>query len=151
MASIDLRYVLDAAIDLLLKHPKFKGVHVEKLFKDVPMIKGDLVLLQQAFMNMLINSAQALHEGGVIKVACRPATRTPRQVVVSITDNGCGIPAHDLPRVFDPFFSTKNADDGTGIGLSLTYWIIQDHGGRIGVESTPGKGTKFTVYLPMKQ
>ena len=151
MASIDLRYVLDAAIDLLLKHPKFKGVHVEKLFKDVPMIKGDLVLLQQAFMNMLVNSAQALRDGGVIKVACRPAMRTPRQVVVSITDNGCGIPAHDLPRVFDPFFSTKNADDGTGIGLSLTYWIIQDHGGRIGVESTPGKGTKFTVYLPMKQ
>ena len=146
--SIDIRKVLDTSIDMLSKHPKFRKVLVYTKYKKVPLILGDPVLLEQAFINMLINSAQAVGVKGIISVEC--TTNMDRQIMVSISDNGCGIPEDDIPKVFDPFFSTKNADVGTGIGLSLAYWIIQDHGGRISVESTPGKGTIFTSFIPVE-
>jgi PAS domain S-box-containing protein len=146
--SIDIRKVLDTSIDMLSKHPKFRKVLVYTKYKKVPLILGDPVLLEQAFINMLINSAQAVGVKGIISVEC--TTNMDRQIIVSISDNGCGIPEDDIPKVFDPFFSTKNADVGTGIGLSLAYWIIQDHGGRISVESTPGKGTIFTSFIPVE-
>jgi len=148
--EMDVRTVLDAGIEMLSKHPDFKKVKVERSYQDVSSISGDPVLLQQAFMNMLINSAQALQCKGVIKVGCGYDNARGTQVVVTIRDNGCGIPEEDIPKIFDPFFSTKNVEDGTGIGLSLTYWIIQDHGGRISVESRVGKGSTFTTYLPVK-
>jgi len=147
--DIDMRKVLDTGIDMLIKqHPMFKDISVERIYRSTPIISGDPVLLQQAFMNMLLNSAQASGDKGVITVTCGSDRFRGRQVVVAITDTGCGIPEEDIPRVFEPFFSTKEADDGTGIGLSLAFWIIQDHGGRINVESTPGKGSVFTTYLP---
>jgi PAS domain S-box-containing protein len=146
--SIDIRKVLDTSIDMFSKHPKFRKVHVYTKYKEVPFILGDPVLLEQAFINMLINSAQAVGSKGIISVEC--TTNMDRQILVSISDNGCGIPEDDISKVFDPFFSTKNADVGTGIGLSLAYWIIQDHGGRINVESTPGKGTIFTSIIPVE-
>jgi two-component system NtrC family sensor kinase len=147
--DIDIRSVLDEGIEMLIKHPKFKGIKVERNYHAIPVIRGDSVLLQQAFMNMLINSAQALDGSGVIGVECRPDRTRGTQVIVAIKDAGCGITEEDIPRVFEPFFSTKEADDGTGIGLSLTYWIIQDHGGMISVESSVGKGSTFTTYLPV--
>lgn len=147
--DLDMRQVLDAGIDMLIKqHPRFKCISVKRIYRSTPIISGDPVLLQQAFMNMLLNSAQASSDKGVITVTCGADRFRGRQVVVAITDTGCGIPEEDIQRVFEPFFSTKNADDGTGIGLSLAYWIIQDHGGRINVESAPGKGSSFTTYLP---
>ncbi len=147
--DIDVRKVLDTGIDMLIKqHPMFKNIRVERIYRSTPIISGDPVLLQQAFMNMLLNSAQASGDKGVITVTCGSDRFRGRQVVVAITDTGCGIPEEDIPRVFEPFFSTKEADDGTGIGLSLAYWIIHDHGGRISVESAPGKGATFTTYLP---
>ena len=147
--DIDVKRVLDAGIDMLIKqHPRFKCIRVERSYRTIPIISGDPVLLQQAFMNMLLNSAQASGDNGVITVTCGADRFRGRQVVVAITDTGCGISEEDIPRVFEPFFSTKEADKGTGIGLSLAYWIIQDHGGRISVESAPGKGATFTTYLP---
>ena len=148
--DFDIRNVLDAGIEMLMKHPKLKGVKVERSYHEVSVIRGDPVLLQQAFMNMLINSGQALSGNGVISVRCGPDNTRGSQVVVAIADTGCGIPEEDIPRVFEPFFSTKDVDDGTGIGLSLAYWIIQDHGGRISVESAIGKGSTFTTYLPVR-
>jgi PAS domain S-box-containing protein len=148
--EIDVRNVLDAGIEMLMKHPDFNKVKVERSYQDVSAISGDPVLLQQAFMNMLINSAQALRCDGVIRVGCGNDHTRGTQVVVTIRDSGCGISEEDIPKIFEPFFSTKNVDEGTGIGLSLTYWIIQDHGGRISVESIVGKGSIFTTYLPVK-
>ena len=148
--DVNLHSVLNAGIEMLNKHPKFKKVNVERYFESIPILRGDPVLLQQAFMNMLINSAQAIEDKGIIKVECKPISAgMGRQIMVSISDNGCGIPEEDLPRLFDPFFSTKKAEDGTGIGLSLAYWIIQDHGGRITVDSAFGSGTTITIFLPM--
>lgn len=149
--EIDVRNVLDAGIEMLMKHPDFKKIKVERHYQDVACISGDPVLLQQAFMNMLINSAQALQCHGVIKVECGYDKARGTQVVVTIRDGGHGIPESDIPNIFEPFFSTKSVDEGTGIGLSLTYWIIQDHGGRISVESVVGKGSAFTTYLPVKE
>jgi PAS domain S-box-containing protein len=148
--DIDVRNVLDAGIEMLMKHPNFKKVKVDRSYQDVSIVSGDPVLLQQAFMNMLINSAQALQCVGVIRVGCGCDNTRGTQVIVTIRDSGCGIPEEDIPKVFEPFFSTKNVNDGTGIGLSLAYWIIQDHGGRISVESVVGKGSIFTTYLPVK-
>jgi PAS domain S-box-containing protein len=146
--DVDITMVLDTSIEMLSKHPKFKKVCVEKKYETVPLVLGDPVLLEQAFINMLINSAQAAGEKGMIKVEC--TTDRERHIIVSIADNGCGISGEDLPKVFDLFFSTKKTE-GTGIGLSLSYWIIQDHGGRISVESTLGKGTTLTTFIPAKR
>ena len=80
------------------------------------------------------------------------AQRAPeiQNVVVEIEDNGCGIPPEDLPRIFDPFFTTKPVGQGTGLGLSVSYGIIRDHGGSIEVDSAPGRGTTFRILLPVK-
>ena len=72
-------------------------------------------------------------------------------MIIEIVDNGCGIPAEVLPQIFDPFFTTKAVGDGTGLGLSITHGIVQDHGGRMEVESTPGQGTCFRVILPVSR
>jgi signal transduction histidine kinase len=69
---------------------------------------------------------------------------------VEVIDNGKGIPADVMPKIFDPFFSTKEIGKGTGLGLSISYKIVQQHGGKIDVESAPGKGTRFAVHLPLK-
>ena len=104
------------------------------------------------FLNLLVNAMQAIEathrEDGRIAIDTRSKGR---EVVVEITDNGCGIPADVLPRIFDPFFTTKAVGDGTGLGLSITHGIVQDHGGRLEVESTPGQGTCFRVILPVSR
>jgi len=99
-------------------------------------------------MNVLYNGAQATDGVGKVEVSCSGVYGMGNQVEISIKDNGRGIPKKDLPRIFEPFFTTKSEDSGTGIGLSLVYWIIQDHKGRIEVESEVGKGTAFTIILP---
>jgi CheY-like chemotaxis protein len=109
----------------------------------------------QAFSNLLINAAQAMPGGGVVRCTVTdvhvgqeltPALPAGRYVRVRVSDNGCGISAEDLPRVFDPFFSTKQ--QGRGLGLATTHTIVGTHGGRIGVTSEVGVGTTFEVLLP---
>jgi signal transduction histidine kinase len=110
--------------------------------------------LQQALTNLVVNAIHAMPDGGRIEVTIdrdrlisaqgeRPSLR------VRVRDEGLGIPAEDLPHVFEPFFTTKDVGEGTGLGLSVTHGIIEDHGGRIGVESAPGIGTSFTIHLPL--
>jgi signal transduction histidine kinase len=97
-------------------------------------------------MNLLVNAAQAIPERGTI------AIRTGQEqewVWVEISDTGVGIPEEHLKRIFDPFFTTKPVGKGTGLGLSLAYGIVQKHKGRLEVESTPGKGTRFRIWLPV--
>jgi len=122
---------------------------VKKHLLETPLIHGDAVLLQQAFMNMLFNAAQATRAGGAITVTSTFRGGLDWEVEVIIADTGTGIPEHDLPRIFDPFFTTKETDKGTGLGLSLAYWIIKDHGGRITAESAVGRGTSLHVFLPV--
>lgn len=146
--TVNIQDVLNASIDFVSRHALFQKVEVERNFHPVPFIRGDPVLLQQAFMNVLYNGAQAIDGTGKLTVSCTGIYGMGNQVEISIRDTGRGIPKDDLPRIFEPFFTTKSEDSGTGIGLSLVYWIIQDHKGRIEVESEVGKGTAFTVTLP---
>lgn len=145
---IDIRDVLNAALDLIARHDLFRKITIEKNLFDTPLIHGDPVLLQQAFMNILFNAAQAMNGGGNLKVTCTFRGGLSREVEVIIADNGVGIPKDDIPKIFDPFFTTKESDKGTGLGLSLVYWIFKDHGGRITVESEIGQGTTIHTFLP---
>ena len=117
------------------------------LEEGLPLLRGNANQLQQVFMNLLINAQQAMGpQGGSVRVATR--RRGADRVEIAVQDTGSGIPKEIQERIFDPFFTTKPNGKGTGLGLSVTYGIVKDHGGEIGVDSEPGKGTTFTIVLP---
>lgn len=97
---------------------------------------------------MLMNAAQAIDKDGKITLQTRAQEE---EVSISISDSGKGIPAEHLGRIFEPFFTTKPPGEGTGLGLSLSYSIVRRHGGRIEVQSAPGRGATFTVHLPVRR
>jgi signal transduction histidine kinase/HAMP domain-containing protein len=111
---------------------------------DLPRVSADSSLLRQALLNLALNAVQAMSSGGVLRFECRRAA--DRQVELVIADTGVGIPPEHLSRIFDLYFTTKDA--GSGIGLSMVYRTIQLHDGHIEVQSTPGRGTTFTIRLP---
>jgi signal transduction histidine kinase len=106
--------------------------------------------INQVILNLLLNAQQAIEgtgrDGGRIEIGTQ-ANR--REVVLEITDDGCGIPQEIHARIFDAFFTTKPVGAGTGLGLSISHSIVSDHGGRIELESTPGQGSRFRVILPV--
>ena len=137
---------------LLAKH-LMKSVTVEKNFGAIPDVVCSPSQINQVFLNLITNAAQAQEGMSAAKIVLN--TRASQfngkdGVTVEVIDNGKGIPADVLPKIFDPFFSTKEIGKGTGLGLSISYKIIEQHGGRIEVESAPGKGTHFAVHLPLK-
>jgi signal transduction histidine kinase len=103
--------------------------------------------LNQVFLNVLANAVQACGQGGAVEMRTRDDTEGG--VVVEIADNGCGIRPEHLPHIFEPFFTTKPVGQGTGLGLSVSYGIVRDHGGRIEVESEVGRGSTFRIRLPV--
>jgi signal transduction histidine kinase len=103
--------------------------------------------IKQVFMNLLMNARQAIGKKGAIAVSTHYDAQQ-HQVQIRVSDNGCGIEPQFLTRIFDPFFTTKATGEGTGLGLSVSYGIIKDHGGDIVVSSDPGAGSTFTVILP---
>lgn len=165
-AEMDLNECISEVLKVV-KHPfKQDWVEVEAwLAPDLPLIVGDKEKLKQVWMNLLNNAYDAVGKGGVITVATRQCPGA-RSVLVTIADNGSGIKAEDLNRVFDPFFTTKGSSGGTGLGLSVSFGIIQDHKGRISAvspippthrgmlpsaENPGGPGTIFLVELPVSQ
>jgi signal transduction histidine kinase len=110
-----------------------------------PRINGDPDQLKQVFLNILTNAIQALTTGGTLKVNIEPRDES---VVIAFEDNGTGIPHERLPDIFNPFMTTK--EDGTGLGLSMAQRIVEEHGGRIEVQSVFGEGSTFSVVLPGK-
>jgi two-component system, NtrC family, sensor kinase len=125
-----------------------KAVAVDRQFGDIPPITCAPSQINQVFLNLITNAVQALPAtGGAITLTTRAQAEG---VVVEVADNGKGIPPEILPKIFDPFFTTKEAGKGTGLGLSISYKIVEQHGGRIKVDSVVGKGTRFTVWLPLK-
>jgi signal transduction histidine kinase len=107
--------------------------------------------IKQVFMNLVMNAKQAIAKEGEIRIRTRyvPSEGTGGVVYVDVEDTGCGIQPKDLSRIFDPFFTTKSTGEGTGLGLSVSYGIVKNHGGDILVQSEPGKGSTFTVVLPV--
>jgi signal transduction histidine kinase len=116
---------------------------------DLPAVLGDPVELQQALLNILMNAVDACPMGeGVVTVSARPLERA---IVVSVADNGCGMDEEELARCMDPFFTTKDVGEGTGLGLSVAHSIVTNHGGRIDIQSERGRGTTVTLTLPLAQ
>ena len=155
--ALDLREVVRQILGLRETQLGLSGIRVETEFgEDVPRAEGDSHQLQQVFLNLILNAEQAIVGSGVggrrtgdrirITTSAR-AVGDATWVVARVADNGPGIPAAVLPRVFEPFFTTKKVGEGTGLGLSVSYGIVEHHGGRLSVESEPGR-TVFTLELP---
>lgn len=120
-----------------------------ELFEDIPSIKADVQLIQEVIMNLLINSYDAIEDNG--KIVIRSGLIDRDSVYFSIEDTGSGISKEDLEKIFDPFYTTKDPGEGTGLGLWVSLNIIENHNGRITVSSTPKMGTTFTVNLPVEE
>ena len=146
---IDPRAVLDAAASMVDSHIRYRA-RLLRDYQEVPQILGNHDRLVQVFVNLLLNAAQAVGEGGTSRNHIRIATRTDGEgrVVIEVEDSGAGIPVADLGQIFDPFFTTKPVGEGTGLGLWVCHSIVTGHGGSIAVDSREGEGTTFTVTLP---
>jgi signal transduction histidine kinase len=150
-AAVDVRQVMEQTLALRVNHLTLSGIAVDREFDDtLPVINGDAQQLEQVFLNLLLNAEQAILESKpqgriLLRARLRPDGRA---ILASVTDDGPGIPAEALPRVFEPFYTTKTVGMGTGLGLSVSYGIVQEHGGRLSVASRPG-ATTFTLELPV--
>ncbi len=145
--SFDVRLGLESTLNIAWHELKYKA-EINNQLSDIPQIECIPSQLNQVFMNLLINASQAISERGTITL------RTQRDgdwVIIEIEDNGCGIAAEDISRLFDPFYTTKEVGFGTGLGLSVSYSIIQKHSGQITVQSKLGSGSCFSIRLPIKQ
>lgn len=151
--KVDINHLIEKTIFLNSNLLKINRIAVEKNFSpNIPDITGSDDQLQQVFMNIISNAAEAVENSGsgVLKIETLYST-VKDAVIISFHDTGVGIPSENIPNLFEPFFTTKKIGKGVGLGLSVAYGIIQEHRGTLGVESAPGKGTTFTVELPVKQ
>jgi len=144
----DLNTIVHTALDLLQAQSVFKDIEVALDLSATPVeIVCNPSQIQQAFTNLLVNAAEAISGRGTIEVrSWRDASRM--MAAVSFADSGSGMAPESLEQIFEPFFTTKQAGHGTGLGLTIVYGIIETHGGNIKVESRPGEGTTFTLWLP---
>ena len=146
--NVDLEELVDKTARLLDNEIKLNNIRfVKDVSNSVPRIQLDKGGLQQVLLNLFVNSIQAMGKDGELKVVIGP-TETPGEVRIDVIDNGPGIPAESLNQVFDPFFTTKKEGIGTGLGLSVSYNIIKKNGGRMEVQSRPGEGACFSIFLP---
>jgi len=122
------------------------GARIETEYADLPPLPCDAQRLKQVFLNLVVNAAHAVSDGGRIRVA---TSTTEDTALVTVEDDGCGMPLDVVERIFDPFFTTKGVGAGTGLGLSIAHEIVRSHRGQIWCESAPGRGTAFHVQLPL--
>jgi len=155
VAEVDVNRLIESVFSLVDYEVRFEDIEIVKsLDPDLPVIKGDEERLSQVFFNLLSNAKDAMPEGGRMEVSTRALVEDtgPEEeagsVEIVFQDTGCGIGEEDIHKIFDPFFTTKSAGSGTGLGLSVSYGIIQDEGGEISVKSRPGEGARFTILLP---
>ena len=150
-ARIDINACAEEILSVLEHQMQKSGVRVDRRFDpDLPLITADDQMLKQVFMNLLLNASQATPKGGRITLTS-VYEKINNRLAIEISDTGTGISEKFIDRIFDPFFTTKGPGKGTGLGLSVSYGIVKQHGGEIEVESAPGKGTTFTVRLPVER
>jgi PAS domain S-box-containing protein len=144
--NIDVNAMLTETAALARKQANFKGIAIKPSLKQgLPPVLADKNQLQQAVINLLLNAIEATPSGGNIDVITASDPRQ-KEVRITVTDSGVGIDKNLIEKIFDPFFTTK--ESGTGLGLAITHGIVEQHGGRIDVDSTPGQGTSFMIVLP---
>lgn len=143
----DLHQGIESTLSVVWNELKYK-CEVRREYGDLPPVECILSHLNQVFMNLLVNAAHAIHEHGVVTIR---TGWSGDEVWVDVSDTGEGIRQEHLPHIFDPFFTTKPVGMGTGLGLSLSYGIVEKHHGTIAVTSEPGKGSTFRIRLPIRQ
>jgi len=149
--EVNLNKVIEDTLALLDHQFRVANVKVERSLENgLPAIQGNAGRLQQVFLNLFLNAKDAMNGGGTLQLS----TQNGDSVSVRVSDTGSGITQEHIQRIYDPFFTTKTApaegqNRGTGLGLSVTYGIIQEHAGNIRVESRPGEGTTFTLDFPL--
>lgn len=148
----DLRVLVEDVMVLIEKDLQKYRISVDLKIEENVVATVNSSQIQQILMNLIVNARQAMNEGGLLAISVYK-NATDGWGEIRVRDNGCGIPQDKLPKIFDPFFTTKIADEngqgGTGIGLDMCRQIIEAHQGRIRVDSTVGKGTAFTLKLPL--
>lgn len=151
MKPQDVNAIISRTIFLLENQSIFQNIEIEKnLAADLPLIKGDVQQLYHVVMNIILNAADVLEDGGKLTLTTYFSGEKNR-VCVEISDTGTGIPDDVLPHIFEPFYTTKEQGKGTGLGLSMVYGIVKNHGGHIRAESEPGKGTTFFIEMPLAE
>ncbi len=143
--SCQLLDVLDKATFYVSKQARDHGIVIHREFSPTPPIQVDPILIQQVFLNLLLNAVQAMPSGGDLYLSVR-TRHAPDGIEVVIRDTGPGIPAANRARIFQPFFSTKPG--GTGLGVPISERIVRDHGGQLRIDSEPGRGTSVIIFLP---
>jgi len=142
----DVNDGVEAMIKMVWNELKYL-CQIERDLGEVPVLHCQAGQVNQVIMNMLVNASHAMpEEGGTVTISTR---QVGDEVEIAIADDGCGIPPDIVSRIFDPFFTTKDVGKGTGLGLAISHGIITDHGGRIEVDSKPGAGTTFHIFLPV--
>ena len=140
----DINQILESTLAIVWNEIKYK-INVEKDFQAKTSIIADPTQLSQVFLNLFINASQAIADKGRLSLS---TSEDENNLYIKVKDSGSGIPKEVLPRIFEPFYSTKKS---SGLGLSVSYNIIKHHGGEIRAESSPGKGTTFSMSLPKKE
>lgn len=146
MNAENINGIVDSVVNIVWNNIKNK-VNLNKKYGDLPKVMCNAQQLSQVFLNLLVNASQAIDDAGTITIRTEADATHVR---VHITDTGCGIPDDIKEKIFQPFFTTKGAEQGTGLGLSITHDIVRKHHGQILVDSQMGKGTTFTVQLPLR-
>jgi signal transduction histidine kinase len=145
--TVSVNDALDRILNIVRNETKYKA-RIDTHYGELPDIECVPSRLHQVFLNLVVNAAQSIAESGTITIS---TGIEGEEAWIRFEDDGCGIPQENLDRLFEPFFTTKPVGQGTGLGLSVSYSIVQRHGGRIEVESQVGRGSRFTVHLPLRQ
>jgi two-component system NtrC family sensor kinase len=150
-ASFDINGLVEDVLALTKHLIHTSGVQLDvNLAESLPWVSVDGNQIKQVLLNLVHNALQAMPSGGALKIQTEERARDDRRwVIISVCDSGIGIDPQNRERIFEPFFTTKGNTGGTGLGLSVTYGIVTDHGGTIEVDSRPGAGSTFTVWLPI--
>jgi len=150
--TVSLNALVTEALSLLRHHQRFKRFQVvEQLDPELPSVTGNAEQLTQVLMALMLNAMDAMEQSGQLTLRTGRDRLRPEDVVLEVEDTGIGIPRDEQSKIFEPFYTTKPPGRGTGLGLSICYGIVEDHRGRIEVDSAPGRGATFRVRLPVRQ
>jgi len=149
--DVNINEVISQTITFLQNEARYRAIEINTILQsDLPFVASDPAQLQQVFLNIIDNAIDAIGKDGTITIRTM-AVHEPDEVIITIKDSGPGIPKEKLDKIFDPFFTTKKLGEGTGLGLTISFSIIQKLGGRLKVESEEGQGAAFIISLPLNK
>ena len=148
--KVNINEILEETLEFLKNEARYRSIGIQANYAaDLALTTTDPTQLQQVFLNIMNNAIDAIGKDGEIIINTRNLTKN-QELSIEISDNGPGMSKEVFQKIFDPFFTTKEVGKGTGLGLSITYSIVEKLGGGIMVASVVGKGTTFTIYLPVR-